>query len=62
MEKVEEFKVETDAIEEWLEGFEARVEAQGITNETKKVKWCKAVIGQVGRSALRGLEGVNDWG
>ena len=59
MEKIEEFKIETSAIEEWLEGFEARAEALGIVNDGKKVRWCRAVIGQVGRSVLRGLDGAN---
>ena len=56
MEEIKEFKVEIDAIDDWLDGFEARLEALDIRNDTRKIKWCKAVIGNVGRGILKNVD------
>ena len=47
MEEINEFKVETDTIEDLLDGFKARLQALGIRADNRKVKWCKAVIGNL---------------
>ena len=61
MEKVEEYRVEVDNIEEWIDGFEARLEALNIRDNQKKIKWCKAVIGSVGRGILKNADPTLSW-
>ena len=56
MEKLEEFDPDTQSVDDWLEGFEARAECLGITNLNKKFAWCKSVIGGAGRKILRNLQ------
>ena len=57
MEKVEQFEIGKDTIEDWLDGFEARLAALEIKNEQKKIRWCKAVIGSAGRGILKNTDG-----
>ena len=61
MEKYEAFNIETDSIEEWLEGFEAVTEALDIRAEARKIKWIKATIGPVGRGVLQNLGPDATW-
>ena len=61
MEKVEQFEIGKDTIEDWLDGFEARLEALEIRNEQKKIRWCKAVIGNAGRGILKNADGNRSW-
>ena len=61
MEKVEEFRVGSESIEDWLDGFEARLEALEIRENRKKGKWCRAVIGSVGRGILKNLDPALAW-
>ena len=61
MEKLEEFNPETQSVEDWLETFEARAGCLNITNWDKKIKWCKSVIGSVGRRILKNLDNNATW-
>ena len=61
MEKVEQFDIGRDTIEDWLDGFQARLEALEICNERKKIRWCRAVIGSAGRGILRNIEAGRTW-
>ena len=61
MEKVEEFRVTEDTIEDWIEGLEARLDALNIRDNGKKIKWCKAVIGTVGRGILKNVDPQYNW-
>ena len=61
MEEIKEFKVETDTIDDWLVGSEARLEALDIRADNRKVKWCKAVIGTIGRGILKNLDQNIGW-
>ena len=61
MEEIKEFKVEVDTIDDWLDGFEARLEALDIRADNRKVKWCKAVIGTVGRGILKNTDPNRTW-
>ena len=61
MEKVEQFEIGRDTIEEWLDGFEARLEAFEIHSEQRKITWCKAVIGKVGRKILKNVDTNGTW-
>ena len=62
MDKVNEFRVGLDEVDIWLEGFEARLlESLNIGNEAKKIKWCKAVIGNAGRGILRNCDPNLSW-
>ena len=55
MEKLGEFDPDTQSVEDWLEGFEARAECLNINQGERKVKWCKSVIGGVGRKILKNI-------
>ena len=43
MEEIKEFKVEVDTIDDWLDRFEARLEALDIRTDNRKIKWCKVI-------------------
>ena len=61
MEKLEEYSSDAQSVEDWLETFEIRAACLNITNDTKKVQWCKSVIGGVGRKILQGLVTPFTW-
>ena len=61
MEKLEEFNPDTQSVEDWLEGFEARATCSGITNLNRKFAWCKSVIGSTGRKILWNLADGATW-
>ena len=61
MEKIDEFKVEVDTIDDWLDEFDARLDAVNIRDNGKKIKWCKAVIGSVGRGVLKNVDPNFTW-
>ena len=61
MEKVGELDTDSQSVEDWLEIFEARADCLGIHQVKKKVKWCKSVIGGVGRKILKNLPQGATW-
>ena len=61
MEKIDEYKVEVDTIDDWLDEFDARLDAVNIRDNGKKIKWCKAVIGSVGRGVLKNVDPNFNW-
>ena len=61
MEKIDEYKVEVDTIDDWLDEFDARLDAVNIRDNGKKIKWCKAVIGSVGRGVLKNVDPNFTW-
>ena len=61
MEKIDEYKVEVDTIDDWLDEFDARLDAVNIRDNGKKIKWCKAVIGSVGRGVLKNVDPTFTW-
>ena len=44
-----------------MEIFECRAACSKISNEKKKIQWCKSVIGGVGRRILKGLTEGSRW-
>ena len=61
MEKINEFKVEVDTIDDWLDEFDARLVAVNIRDNAKKVNWCRAVIGSAGRGVLKNIDPNLTW-
>ena len=61
MEKINEFKVEVDTIDDWLDEFDARLVAVNIRDNAKKVNWCRAVIGSAGRGVLKNVDPNLTW-
>ena len=61
MEKLEEFNLESQLVEDWLDTFETRANCLVITNVQKKILWCKSVIGNVGRRILKTLPNQATW-
>ena len=61
MEKIGEFKVEVDTIDDWLDEFDARLVAVNIRDNAKKVNWCRAVIGSAGRGVLKNVDPNLTW-
>ena len=61
MEKLGEFDPDTQSVEDWLEGFEARADCLNINQGERKVKWCKSVIGGVGRKILKNIAPGSTW-
>ena len=61
MEKIGEFKVEVDTIDDWLDEFDARLVAVNIRDNAKKVNWCRAVIGSAGRGVLKNVDPNFTW-
>ena len=61
MEKINEYKVEVDTIDDWLDEFDATLEAVNIRDNGKKIKWCRAVIGSVGRGVLKNVDPNFNW-
>ena len=61
MEKLQEFTPDSQSVEDWLEEFEARADCLNIVSNDKKVKWCKSVIGGVGRKILKNLPPGANW-
>ena len=61
MEKYEAFNIETDSIEEWLEGFDAITEALDIRAEARKIRWIKATVGPIGRGIIQNLGPNATW-
>ena len=57
----EEFKGGDESIEDWLDGFEAKMEAMDLRTDVRKVKWCKAKIGSAGLQVLKGIEPIASW-
>ena len=61
MEKINEYKVEVDTIDDWLDEFDARLVAVNIRDNAKKVNWCRAVIGSAGRGVLKNVDPNLTW-
>ena len=55
MEKFGPFRPDEETIEQWLDGFEARLLCHGITANDRKRHWCQALVGQAGRSIIKKL-------
>ena len=53
MEKFGPFRPDEETIEQWLDGFEARLLCHGITANDRKRHWCQALVGQAGRSIIK---------
>ena len=61
MEKLGELDTDSQSVEDWLESFEARADCLGIHQVDRKLKWCKSVIGGVGRKILKNLPPRASW-
>ena len=61
MEKLGELDTDSQSVEDWLENFEARADCLGIHQTDRKIKWCKSVIGGVGRKILKNLPPRASW-
>ena len=61
MEKLGELDTDNQSVEDWLEIFEARAECLNVNQGDKKVKWCKSVIGGVGRKILKNIAPRATW-
>ena len=61
MEKLGELDTDSQSVEDWLESFEARADCLGIHQTDRKIKWCKSVIGGVGRKILKNLPPRASW-
>ena len=61
MEKINEYKVEVDTIDDWLDEFDARLVAVNIRDNAKKINWCRAVIGSAGRGVLKNVDPNFTW-
>ena len=61
MEKLGELDTDSQSVEDWLETFEARADCLGIHQTDRKIKWCKSVIGGVGRKILKNLPPRASW-
>ena len=61
MEKLGELDTDSQSVEDWLEIFEARADCLGIHQTDRKIKWCKSVIGGVGRKILKNLPPRASW-
>ena len=59
--RINEFNAETESIEEWLDGFEAILDALEINKERKKIKLLKSKIGPVGEEILKGTGSKLTW-
>ena len=57
----EEFKGGDESIEDWLDRLEAKMEAAELRADNRKIKWCKAKIGNAGLQVLKGVEPIHDW-
>ena len=57
----EELKEGDESIEDWLDRLEAKMDAMEFRAESRKIKWCKAKIGNAGLQVLKGLEPIRDW-
>ena len=57
----EEFKGGDESIEDWLDRLEAKMDAAELRADSRKIKWCKAKIGNAGLQVLKGLEPIHDW-
>ena len=60
MEKLSEFSPDIQSVEDWLEGFEARADCLGVP-AVDKLRWCRSVIGGVGRKILKNLRPRANW-
>ena len=61
MEKINEYRVEVDTIDDWLDEFDARLVAVNIRDNAKKINWCRAVIGSAGRGVLKNVDPNFNW-
>ena len=61
MENFEQLKPDEEAIESWLDGFEARLLRHNIQSCEKKRNWCQALVGEAGRSIIRKLPRTATW-
>ena len=61
MEKYEQFKPDEETIENWLDGFEARLLCHGIQTCERKRNWCQALVGAAGRSIIKKLPRAATW-
>ena len=61
MEKLEAYRPNEETIEAWLEKFEIRLQCHGITAIDKKKHWCQALIGEAGRSIIKGVVPGASW-
>ena len=61
MEKLEVYRPDEETIETWLEKFEIRLQCHGITAIDKKKHWCQALIGEAGRSIIKGVAPGASW-
>ena len=61
MEKLGELDTDSQSVEDWLEIFEARADCLGINQVDRKLKWCRSVIGGVGRKILKTLPPRASW-
>ena len=61
MEKLGELDTDSQSVEDWLESFEARADCLSIHQVDRKLKWCRSVIGGVGRKILKNLPPRASW-
>ena len=61
MEKYEQFKPDEETIENWLDGFEARLLCHNIQTCERKRNWCQALVGAAGRSIIKKLPRTATW-
>ena len=53
MEKYEKYNPDEETIEAWHKGFEIRLLCNNITAADRKRNWCRALVGEAGKSVKR---------
>ena len=60
MDKLPKFNSEED-IEEWIEVLECRAASSKVKDDKSKIRWCRSVIGNVGRGIIKVLPDGAQW-
>ena len=61
MEKYEKYNPDEETIEAWLKGFEIRLLCNHITAADRKRNWCRAMVGEAGKSVIEKLPQAATW-
>ena len=61
MDKYERYNPDEETIEAWLKGFEIRLLFNNITAADHKRNWCRALVGDTGKSVIERLPQAATW-
>ena len=61
MEKYEKYNPDEETIEAWLKSFEIRLLCNNITAADRKRNWCRALVGEAGKSVIEKLPQAATW-